>query len=401
MSRTRTGADPAGNRLPPLLPLALITGISPIATDMYIAALPAIAQDLHTSASVAQLSLTAFLAAFAVGQLCFGPVGDAVGRRRIILLGTGIFAIAAAVCAVASNASVLIGGRLLQGLAGAAGTVSTRAMVTDVLTGTARARTIAAVSSITAVGPVVAPLVGGALLTIGSWRLVFWTLAVVGLGLFVWALLTFPETLTPARRSEGTGLGASLRRMGTLLASRRLALYLATFCVGIVGFFAYISTSSFVFQRFYGFSEVRYTLVFATNAVFMIIATLVFRRLVGRVTEDRLLSMGLIGGTTAALGVLVSALASAPAGVVWACLALVTGSWGFVLTGAATRIQALGSVYPGTAAALQGGLAFGLGSLGTPLAGALGGTPTAMGAVMLTGLGVAGVLQLAGPRLLR
>lgn len=387
--------------LPALLPLGLISGISPLATDMYIPALPQLATDLGTDAGVAQLSLTAFLVAFAVGQFLIGPVSDALGRRRILLLGTAVFALASVACALAPTAPVLIAARLVQGLGGACGSIASRAMVTDVLTGARRARVIGSLAAINAVGPVAAPLVGGALLLVGTWRLPFWTLAVVGAVLWAWAVATFAETLPPERRAAGISLAANARRMGTLLRIPRFTLYLATSCVGTVGFFAYIATSSFVFQRYYGFSESAYTLVFATNASCMIISTLVFRAAVGRLSEDWMLSTGLLVGLVGAVGVLTCALAGAPAGAVWACLALVTGAWGWVITGAATRTQALGHAIPGTAAALQGGLSFGLGGLATPLAGVLGGSPVAMGAVMVAGLGLAALLQTVVPRVLK
>jgi len=130
----------------------------------------------------------------------------------------------------------------------------------------------------------------------------------------------------------------------------------------------------------------------------MILSTLVFGRVVGRVSEDRLLTVGLLLGAAASAGVLVCALSAAPAGAVWACLAVVTGAQGLVITGSATRTQALGRATPGTAAALQGGLAFGVGGLGTPLAGVLGGSPTAMGAVMVVGLGMGVICQVVLPR---
>ena len=135
----RTG----GRELAPLVPLALVTGISPLATDMYIPGLPELAADLHTSAAVAQLTLTAFLVAFAGGQLVLGPLSDAIGRRRLVLLGTLAFAVASVLCALAPTAPVLVAARVLQGLAGAAGSVAGRAMVTDVLADVRRARVIA------------------------------------------------------------------------------------------------------------------------------------------------------------------------------------------------------------------------------------------------------------------
>ncbi len=394
------GAAAGRRSLAPLVPLALVVGISPLATDMYIPGLPGLAADLRTTPAIASLTLTAFLVAFAVGMLVVGPLSDAVGRRRLVLVGTAAFAVASVLCAVSPTAPVLLVARLVQGLAGAAGAVAGRAMVTDVLAGVRRARVIASLSAINAVGPVVAPLVGGALLGVGTWRLSFWLLAVVGVVLLVAVAVGFPETLPLERRSPGVGLGASGRRMATLLRIPRFTLYLVTSCVGTVGFFAYISTSSFVFQTVYGFSASRYTLVFASNAFCMIITTVLFGRVVGRVSEDRLLTVGLTAATLGSAGVLATALLHGPAGLVWACLAVVTGAQGLVITGSATRTQALGHAYPGSAAALQGGLAFGVGGLGTPLAGLLGGSVTAMGAVMATGLGLGLLLQVVGPRLL-
>jgi MFS transporter, DHA1 family, multidrug resistance protein len=366
---------------------------------MYIPGLPLLAVDLRTDPGVAQLSLTAFLVAFAVGQFVIGPVSDAVGRRRILVVGTAVFTLASIGCAVAPSAASLIVARLLQGLAGAAGSIAARAMVTDVLTGVRRAQTIGTLSAINAVGPVAAPLIGGVLLVVGSWRLSFWALAVLGAALCLIVLRSFEETLPVERRAEGVGVAANLRRMVVLLKIPRLTLYLLTSCAATIGFFAYIATSSFVFQTVYGFSEAQYTAVFAVNAACMILTTIVFSRFVGRISEDRFLSVGLILGTSGSLGVIGCAVLGAPAVAVWACLAVVTGAQGFVLTASATRTQALGHRMPGTAAALQGGLAFGFGGLGTPLAGALGGTPLAMGAVMAVGMGIAAVLHIFVSRL--
>lgn len=141
-----------------------------------------------------------------------------------------------------------------------------------------------------------------------------------------------------------------------------------------------------------------YTLVFATNASMMIVTTLVFGRVVGRFSEDSLLTAGLLVGTTGAAAVLVSALLDLGPVPVWCALAVVTGAWGFVLPAAMTRTQHVGAAHPGTAAALQGGLTFGIGGLGTPLAGALGGTALAMGGVMAALMAAAVVVQITATR---
>jgi DHA1 family bicyclomycin/chloramphenicol resistance-like MFS transporter len=388
---------PTTTVLPPIVPLALIVGVSPFATDMYIPALPAIARDLGTTPGAVQLSLTAFLVAFAVGQLLVGPVSDGIGRRPMLVAGTALFALASVGCALAPDVVTLVVARVAQGLAGAAGAVAGRAMVSDVTSGTRMAKVFGTLAAINAIGPVVAPLAGGAVLTIGTWRLMFVVLAVLGAVFFVAVVLRFRETLPPERRG-GVGFAANGQRIRELLAIPRFRAYVLSGVLSTVGFFAYIATSSFVFQSEYGFSEGLYTLVFATNASMMITTTLLFGRLVGRVTEDALLTLGLVVGTLGATAVVVSALLDLGPVPVWCALAVVTAAWGFVLPAAMTRTQHVGSAHPGTAAALQGGLTFGIGGLGTPLAGALGGTALAMGGVMAALMAAAVVVQVTATR---
>ncbi len=388
---------PTTTGLPPIVPLALVVGVSPFATDMYIPALPAIARDLGTTPGAVQLSLTAFLVAFAVGQLLVGPVSDGVGRRPMLVVGTALFALASLGCALAPDVVTLVVARVVQGLAGAAGAVAGRAMVSDVTSGTRMARVFGTLAAINAIGPVVAPLAGGAVLTVGTWRWMFVVLAVLGAAFFVSVVLRFRETLPPERRG-GAGFAANGRRIRELLAIPRFRAYVLSGVLSTVGFFAYIATSSFVFQREFGFSEELYTLVFATNASMMIVTTLLFGRLVGRFSEDALLSLGLAVGTLGATAIVVSALLGLGPVPVWCALAVVTAAWGFVLPAAMTRTQHVGAAHPGTAAALQGGLTFGIGGLGTPLAGALGGTALAMGGVMAVLMAAAVVVQVTASR---
>lgn len=394
---TERSLGPTTTVLPPIVPLALIVGVSPFATDMYIPALPAIARDLDTTPGAVQLSLTAFLVAFAVGQLLVGPVSDGIGRRPMLVVGTALFALASVGCALAPDVVTLVVARVAQGLAGAAGAVAGRAMVSDVTSGTRMAKVFGTLAAINAIGPVVAPLAGGAVLTVGTWRLMFVVLAVLGAVFFVAVVLRFRETLPPERRG-GVGFAANGQRFRELLAIPRFQAYVLSGVLSTVGFFAYIATSSFVFQSEFRFSEGLYTLVFATNASMMIVTTLLFGRLVGRFSEDALLTLGLVAGTVGATAVLVSALLGLGPVPVWCALAVVTAAWGFVLPAAMTRTQHVGAAHPGTAAALQGGLTFGIGGLGTPLAGALGGTALAMGGVMAALMAAAVVVQVTATR---
>lgn len=394
---TERRPGPTTTVLPPIVPLALIVGVSPFATDMYIPALPAIARDLGTTPGAVQLSLTAFLVAFAVGQLLVGPVSDGIGRRPMLVVGAALFALASVGCALAPDVVTLVVARVAQGLAGAAGAVAGRAMVSDVTSGPRMAKVFGTLAAINAIGPVVAPLAGGAVLTIGTWRLMFVVLAVLGAVFFVAVVLRFRETLPPERRG-GVGFAANGQRIRELLAIPRFRAYVLSGVLSTVGFFAYIATSSFVFQSEFGFSEGLYTFVFATNASMMIVTTLLFGRLVGRFSEDALLTLGLVVGTVGATAVVVSALLGLGPVPVWCALAVVTAAWGFVLPAAMTRTQHVGAAHPGTAAALQGGLTFGIGGLGTPLAGALGGTALAMGGVMAALMAAAVVVQVTATR---
>ncbi|KQO62317.1 multidrug effflux MFS transporter [Curtobacterium sp. Leaf261] len=381
----------------PLLTLALIVGISPFATDLYIPGLPAIADDLGASTASVQLTLTAFLVAFAVGQFVVGPISDGVGRRRILLGGTVVFTLASIVCALAPDVGTLVAARIVQGLGGAAAAVSGRAMVGDAATGTVRSRLYATLAVVNSVGPVVAPLVGGLVLSFSSWRAAFVVLALLGLVLTLAAARQLPETLV-ARTPGGSRPRMVVGRMAELLRIPRFRWYLVTGCTATIGFFSYIATSSFVFQQQYGFGEGLYTLVFASNASCMIVSTLVFRRIVGRFDEDRLYTIGLTVCTLGSVLVLVGATTGVGPALVWPALAAVTAGWGWVIPGSVTLTQALGHRHPGTASALVGGLQFGLGGLATPLAGALGGTATAMGALMLGFLAAGLVAQLWASR---
>lgn len=380
-----------------VLTVALIVGISPFATDMYIPGLPAIARDLDGTTAQVQLSLTAFLVSFALGQLVIGPISDGVGRRRVLLVGTSVFVLGSIGCALAPDVTVLVVARVVQGLRGAAGSVTARAMVGDSSTGTARSRLFATLAAINSIGPVVAPLIGGVVLGFASWRALFVVLAVFGALLTLSALRLLPETLA-GRRDGGSLVRSSLGRMRDLLGIPRFRWYLVTGCTATIGFFSYIATSSFVFQDEYGFSEGLYTLVFASNASCMIASTLVFRRLVGLFDEDVLFTIGLAVCTVGSAFVLLGAVSGIGPALVWPALALVTAGWGWVIPGSITRTQAVGHRSPGTAAALVGGLQFGLGGAATPLAGALGGTAVAMGGLMLGFIAVGLVVQWVATR---
>jgi len=365
-------------RNPNLLALALVSGVSPFATDTYIAALPAVQDDLDTTASAAQLTMTAFLVGFAVGQLVCGPVSDATGRRRILIVFSAAFVVLSVVCAAAPNAALLIAARGMQGFAGGCGLAVGRAVVSDRHTGGDAAVRYGALASIMLLAPVVAPAIGGVILLVGDWRTIFLFLAGLGVVMTAAVLIGIPETLPVGARSP-VGLAETRRRMAGLLRQRPYLGAVIVQCLAIAGFFTYIGGSSFVLQDDLGLSASEYSLLFASNAAAMALVSVVFTATVRRVGLIRWRAIGLVTSTVAAVALAAYAIAvdEAHLAPVWVLLAVAVAGMGVTIPASIAIAQGLGRSVGGTASALQGGLSFAIGAAATPLTGLTGQTSVA------------------------
>ena len=167
--------------------LALLSAINALSTSAYLPALPTVAADLGASTSSTQLTLTAYLLGIAVGQLTWGPLSDAVGRRRPLLVGLVCYIAASLLCAAAPSIGLLLVFRAVQGWAACSGQVLSRAVVADHASGTRLAQLITVLMLMGVIAPVAAPLIGSGLLLVGSWRTVFifhaWVNAGIATGL--------------------------------------------------------------------------------------------------------------------------------------------------------------------------------------------------------------------------
>jgi DHA1 family bicyclomycin/chloramphenicol resistance-like MFS transporter len=188
--------------------IVLISAVSPLATDAYLSAWPALQRSLHTSAAVAQLSLTAFLVGFAAGQLVLGSVSDGTGRRSVLVASTAAFALSTLACAVAPSGPALAVLRLVEGVAAGGAAATVRAVVSDHYEGREAAELFGTISSVMLLAPVLAPPIGTAIVAFGSWRTVFAMLAIVGCVMVVGVVACVPSR---CRRPPGTGR-ASARR---------------------------------------------------------------------------------------------------------------------------------------------------------------------------------------------
>ncbi|MEU6661361.1 multidrug effflux MFS transporter [Streptomyces sp. NPDC046821] len=357
------------------LVLGGLTAVPPLSMDMYLPALPEVTGALHASAATAQLTLTACLTGMALGQLAVGPMSDKWGRRRPLLIGLLVYVAATAVCALAPTAPLLIGFRLVQGLAGAAGIVIARAVVRDLYDGVEMARFFSTLMLISGVAPIVAPLIGGQVLRVTDWRGIFVVLTAVGIALTTLVWKSLPETLAPERR-HGGGTMEALRTMRGLLADRVFTGYMIAGGFAFAALFAYISASPFVIQEIYGASPQTFSLLFGINSVGLIIVGQINGKLlVGRVSLDKALAVGLV----------IIALAGA------ALLLMASGAFGDVglapvASGLFVLMSAMGLAMPntnalalmrtphaaGSASALLGTSSFLVGAIASPLVGIAG-----------------------------
>ncbi|MBW5421721.1 Bcr/CflA family efflux MFS transporter [Streptomyces sp. BG9H] len=357
------------------LVLGGLTAVPPLSMDMYLPALPEVTDALSAPAATVQLTLTACLLGMALGQLVVGPMSDKWGRRRPLLIGLLVYVLATATCAFAPTAELLIGFRLLQGLAGAAGIVIARAVVRDLYDGVEMARFFSTLMLISGVAPVVAPLIGGQVLRFTDWRGIFGVLTGVGIALTLLVWRRLPETLAPEKRHGGGTLEA-LRTMRSLLADRVFTGYMITGGFAFAALFAYISASPFVIQEIYGASPQTFSLLFGVNSVGLIaVGQINGKILVGRVSLNKVLASGLT-----AIAVAATALLLMTAGVFGDVGLLPVAAGLFVL------MSAMGLAMPntqslaltrtphaaGSASALLGTSSFLIGAIASPLVGIAG-----------------------------
>ncbi len=366
--------------------LASLTAVAPLATDMYVPAFPDMTRALGASSSGIQLSMTAFLLGLVIGQLLIGPLSDGHGRRRLLLGGSTLFTVFSLACAAAPNIEVLTTARLLEGTAGAAGMVISRAVLTDLYRGTDLTRHFSVLSMILGVAPVAAPVIGGLIATGASWRAVFLVLAGFGLMLVLAVWRWVPESLPAERRQRG-GLPAAFRAMGRLTRQRAFMGYVLVLSCASAALFAYIAGSPFVFQDIYGASATGYSLIFAVNALGMLVASGLVGALSRHLPLTTLLSVGVglaVVGTLAQVAIDLTTGGSLI--TTWGCLFLAMFGTGLTITTTYTLGQTVAARAAGGASAMLGGGQFLLGGLVSPLVGAFGeSSPTPMAVIMCIG----------------
>lgn len=383
-------------RLRFLLILSALMAFASISTDMYLPALPALGMALHTSPGRVQMTLSAFLVGFSLGQLLWGPLSDRYGRRGPIAVGVVLFIVGSAGCALSGTVWQMVGWRVVQAVGACAGPVLARAMVRDLYARERSAQMLSTLMLVMGVAPLLGPILGGQLLALGSWQVIFWVLA--GMGVLALAgLLALPETL-PRQRRTSQRIAGALAGYVVLARHRRLLGYAVAGGFFYGGIYAYLAGTPFAYIEVYHVPPQAYGLLFGLNITGMMATNLVNSRLVMRLGTDRLLRIGTLGAALSGLALAMDA-RFGWGGLVGLVVPLFcyVSMLGFVVANSVAGALAAFPHKAGAASALVGAMHYGSGIVTAALVGWFAdGTPWTMGWI----IGVCGVGTLCSSALL-
>ena len=312
-----------------VLILAALTMIGPFAIDTYLPAFPAMVQGLHTTDVLVQQTLAAYLIPFAFMMLWHGAISDALGRKRVILVGLVVFLLASILCAFATSIETLLLGRVIQGLSAGTGVIVSRAMVRDLYDGADAHKLMAHVSILFAIAPAIAPIIGGWILQYFDWHGIFFFLSGFTLLLFIACALWLPETLPVEKRQSlhPVSLWHAYRSVFSHHEFRRLSIAIALiFSAG----FIYILAAPVFLIRHLGVSAQSFGVMFVPVVTGMMIGSYVSGRTAGKISRMATIKIGFaLMGFAAALNIVINL--SLPPGLPWSLIPLPLYTCGMAL----------------------------------------------------------------------
>ena len=370
-----------------VLLLGALTMFGSVAMDMYLPALPHIAQVLRAGPAAAQATISIFLLGLAVGQLGFGPLSDRWGRRAPILVGVALFVGASALCAVVTDARVLIGLRLVQAVGSCAGMVIARAVVRDRYEDHEVLHVFSLLTLVFGLAPVLAPLVGGWVMAVAGWRAIFGVQAAFGLAVGAIAFWRLEESRSEATRLKAMG-ERPLQSYLTLLRERRLVGYLLTASLSGAALFSYITAAPAVVMGVFGIPAAHFGWVFGVNSAGLVGASQLNARLARRVPARTLLLGAILVAIAAAAVLMIDALTGW--GGLWGVLVplfVVIAGFGMSQPNAGAEALKVDRTRAGATSALLGFGSFGVGAMAGVAQQLVGGGPLrSMAAVILGAL---------------
>lgn len=345
-----------------MVTLGLLAMLMPLSIDMYLPALPVIASQFNVPDGSAQMTLSSYILGFAIGQLFYGPLADALGRKPVILGGTLVFVLAASACALSQTIEMLITMRFFHGLAAAAASVVINALMRDIYTRDEFSRMMSLVMLVTTIAPLLAPMIGGAILAWFNWHFIFWALAAAALISCVLIMLLIREALT-AKRRQKFHLRTTVGNFAILFRHRPVLSYMLASGFSFAGMFAFLSAGPFVYINLNGVTPQHFGYYFALNIVFLFVLTVVNSRLVRRVGAFNMFRLGLGIQFIMAIWLVVSALLGLG---FWALVSGVAAFIGCVSMVSSNAMAVILDEFPhiaGTASSLAGTFRFGIGAI--------------------------------------
>ena len=344
-----------------ILILGVLSAYGPLTIDLYMPALPTIGQEFQTDRI--QQTMSVYFLGMALGQLFMGPLSDKFGRKRPLLFGCALYALASLGCALSPSLEALLAFRFLQALGGCAGMVLTVSMVRDLFAVKDSARVFSYLVLVMGLAPILAPLIGGQLLLYSSWRIIFLVLMVFGLLCFVMVAVGLPESLPPLRRNQTALANLAGNYRGLLTDIRFIAYALPGSFIG-AGFTVYLASAALVFIEVYGVAPQHFGWIFGLNAVGLIGMSQVNAWLLRRYSSDFILNRATFALMLAAL-VLVLLAVTGFGGMVglWVALFFCIGGSGLIRPNSTARAMAPFPEKAGSASALLNSIGSGLGAL--------------------------------------
>lgn len=353
-----------------IIPLSLISALTPFAIDAYLPALPVMAEQLNSTPMMMQTSIASYLLGVAFCPIVSGAVSDAIGRKPVLTASLLLFQVFSILCALVHSAEGLVALRFLQGAAGGTAMIVARVVLADIYRGDALSRAASHLMIFLSMAPVIAPLVGGLLMELGTWHLIFYVLTLLAILPLV-SLIRFPETLAPEQRQR-LSLSGSLHHYAALIRRHKVRLYLAISSASTFFFFAMLSGSPFIFVDHYGLTPLVFGQLFATISATALVANMINARYVMRLGYFSMLRRAITLVAIAAVTLMIIVLTDF--GGVWGVYGVLLGLMAaFHLIGANVNAALIDEVGEriGAVSALMAFCRFASGTLGAVAVGAL------------------------------
>lgn len=384
------------NMLRLVLILGALTAFTSMSIDMYLPAFPAMAKDLGVPIGTIQLSISAFLFGSAAGQLIYGPLADRWGRRFPLMLGLVLYIISSIGCALVRTAEGLLFWRLVMAVGGGAGMVISRAIVRDLYDTAEAARIFSLLMLVMGSAPILAPMAGGQLLLVTGWRGIFGFLGVFGLLSLIAALRYLPESLPEERRNRSS-LAQLTGNYWQIILNRQYVRYaIALGCIAGVTF-SYIAGAPQLFIELHGITPQHFGVFFGANAMGLIGASQINRRLLHHFSAERILRAAFFCNVASGIFLMLSVMSgyggfTLQIVLLFACLSTA----GLIYPNVTALAMAPFQNMAGSASALLGTIQYALGATaGAAVSLLQSGTGVTM-TIVMAGCGVIGCLAIAG-----